>query len=163
MSRETAAGHEQDFQVVGRVESGVDPGLDGGSVTSGLDLSPNFDPRSDVGTGTGGDRVPPASGLPTLETRVSQPGLALQNAGSFCLPGVVTDCHSVPDFEPSLVERNRKYMFTAPQAVNAYLERFFRVRLPEEQRRSIHEAHPRPGTDVCYPPKVDKNILCWAG
>ena len=83
--------------------------------------------------------------------------------GRSVLPGVVTDCHSVPDFEPSLVEPNRKYMFTAPQAVNAYLERFFRVCLPEEQRRSMHEAHPRLDTDVCYPPKVDENILRWAG
>lgn len=69
----------------------------------------------------------------------------------------------LPDFEPTEVGQAKKYVFAAPEPVTKYMERHFRSPLTDEQRRVMHEAHPRPDTDAAFPPKVDESVLRWAG
>ena len=67
------------------------------------------------------------------------------------------------DFAPATAVASRKFLFNAPEAVTSYVEKYFRSPLSDEQRKAMHEDHPRPDTAAAYVPKVDDTVLRWAG
>ena len=60
------------------------------------------------------------------------------------------------DFDPTELVKNREGTFVIPKSVETYLSKHTRQCLTKEEGKALFKEHPRPDTEVCTVPKVDR-------
>lgn len=67
------------------------------------------------------------------------------------------------NFDPTELVKNREGTFVIPKSVESYLSKHLRRCLTKEEREALFKEHPRPDTEVCTVPKVDKYMSEYLG